>query len=70
MTGPGSLTGGSDSTATDWNADTGEIEAVALGHKASVTAVEWSKDGTRLATGSNDEQHLPPGRSTTTPRPR
>src|SRR6185436_4106330 len=39
---------------TLWNATTGEIIATLPGHHSQVTAVEFSPDGTLLATSSYD----------------
>ena len=38
-----------------WNADTGALLGELRGHTRSVRCVRWSRDGSRLATGSSDQ---------------
>ena len=50
----GSPPPGSDATARIWDADTGEHRFTITGHTALVEQLDWSPDGTRLATASDD----------------
>jgi WD40 repeat protein len=38
-----------------WNVTTGEVEAELKGHTHSVRSVAFSQDGSRVASGSNDQ---------------
>ena len=44
----------SDKSVKLWNADTGAELWTVSGHSQLVTAVSWSPDGTKLASGSYD----------------
>jgi WD40 repeat protein/serine/threonine protein kinase len=44
--------GGRDGSVRLWDAATGRLLNILLGHAAEVTALAWSPDGTRLASGS------------------
>ena len=45
---------GPDDTARIWDAQTGALQAVLTGHTARVASVDFSPDGSTLATGSWD----------------
>lgn len=44
----------SDGAIRVWDASTGQLRFTSFDHAAEVNAVDWSPDGTRLATGSGD----------------
>jgi WD40 repeat protein len=46
---------GLDQTIQLWDAMTGDAMYTYTGHASAVTAVAWSPDGTRIASGSWDK---------------
>jgi WD40 repeat protein len=44
-----------DNTLKIWIAQTGQCVSTLNGHSGYVTSVAWNNDGTKLASGSDDE---------------